>query len=281
MSSDSSSPEIYAVMGNPIAHSQSPRIHTAFAHQTGQHMVYTAILVAVDGFARALDEFQAGGGKGLSITLPFKSQAWASMDELTPRAERAGAVNAVLFGTDGRRLGDNTDGAGLLRDILHNHASRIDGERILLLGAGGAVRGVLGPLLERGPAQVVIVNRTREKAVALAAEFRSLGPVESCAYPDLRGRDFDLIINGTSASLTGQVPPLPERVLAPGGWCYDMMYGAAPTVFVEWGRAHGAARSVDGLGMLVEQAAESFFLWRGVRPDTAPVIHSLREQLTP
>jgi shikimate dehydrogenase len=270
-------------MGNPIAHSLSPLIHALFARETRQNLVYTAILVAKDGFPQALDEFQRAGGKGLNITLPFKHEAWKRMDQRTPRAEQAGAVNTVLFRADGTRLGDNTDGAGLVRDIIENHGGRIADRRILLLGAGGAVRGVLESIIAQRPAQIVVANRTRDNAVLLAAAFRAAGraagPVEGCGYPELRGKQFDLVINGTSASLSGDVPPLPAAVLAPGAWCYDMAYGREPTAFVRWGETHGAAKSVDGLGMLVEQAAESFFLWRGVYPDTAPVIETLQQTL--
>jgi shikimate dehydrogenase len=266
-------------MGNPIAHSLSPQIHTAFAQQTGQNMVYTALLVARDGFPQALDEFQSAGGKGLNITLPFKHEAWQCVDERTPRAAQAGAVNTILFRPDGTRLGDNTDGVGLVRDIVKNHGGLLAGQRILLLGAGGAVRGVLGSLINEHPLQIVIANRTPDKAVRLAAEFSVLGPVEGCGYPELRGKQFALVINGTSASLSEEVPPLPDTVLAPSAWCYDMAYGREPTAFVRWGWAHGAGKSLGGLGMLVEQAAESFFLWRNVHPDTALVLKNLQRML--
>ncbi|NIR61272.1 MAG: shikimate dehydrogenase [Gammaproteobacteria bacterium] len=272
-------PDRYAVMGNPVAHSKSPRIHALFAEQTGEPIVYEAILVPVDGFAEAVAEFQRAGGKGLNVTLPFKQEAWALAEERSPRAERARAVNTLVLRPDGTRLGDNTDGAGLIRD-LHNHGLRVAGRRILVLGAGGAARGVLGPLLGERPAAVLIANRTAEKAVVLARDFRDLGPIAGGGFDALAGRTYELVINATAASLEGEVPPVPDAALAEGGWVYDMMYADTPTAFVRWGAARGAGRSLDGLGMLVEQAAESFYLWRGVRPDTAPVLEALRGERT-
>lgn len=266
----------YAVMGNPIAHSKSPAIHTMFARQTGQDISYTAILVELGKFAQAVEEFQASGGKGLNVTVPFKQEAWQQAHQRSARAERAGAVNTLVLQPDGTRYGDNTDGVGMVRDLRQNHGAEIAGRRVLLLGAGGAVRGVLGPLLEEQPAQLVIANRTASKAVELAQLFADLGPAEGCGFDELTGRQFDLVVNGTAASLQGEVPPLPPGILADGCLCYDMMYGAEPTPFMRWAAAQGAARTLDGLGMLVEQAAESFYLWRGVRPDTGPVIEALR-----
>lgn len=274
-------PDLYAVMGNPIAHSKSPQIHAAFARQTHQRMDYVAILVEPGGFAPAVGNFRAEGGKGLNITVPFKHEAWKLVNRRTPRAERAGAVNTILFRPDGTTLGDTTDGVGLVRDMVDNHAGRIARCQVLILGAGGAVRGVLEALLEQRPGRVVIANRTIDKAQALAREFSAQGVIEGCGYEELRGQAFEFIINGTSASLHGQLPPLPEGVLAPQGWCYDMAYGDRPTPFVQWGHAHGAAKSLDGIGMLVEQAAESFYLWRGVRPQTAPVIEILMKAHLP
>jgi shikimate dehydrogenase len=266
----------YAVMGNPIAHSKSPKIHTLFARQTSQVMDYQAMLVPEDEFASALDAFHQQGGKGLNITIPFKQQAWERMDVLSDRARLAGAVNTIILGTDGRRYGDNTDGVGLVRDITQNHQIEIRGKNVLVLGAGGAVRGVLEPLLEQKPEKVVIANRTVSKAEELAGVFTLKDTIEACGFDQLEGQQFDLIINGTAASLQGGVPPIPETVLKPGGGCYDMMYSDKPTAFVEWGNQHGAGKAMDGLGMLVEQAAESFYLWRNVRPETAPVIEALR-----
>jgi shikimate dehydrogenase len=271
----------YAVMGNPIAHSKSPMIHAAFAQQTGQVLQYNAILVGTEEgeFAQAVQAFIASGGKGLNITLPFKQAAWALADQRSERAERAGAVNTLWFNEQGQRIGENTDGVGLVRDLIQNHGGQIEGRRMLILGAGGAVRGVLGPLLEAAPAQCVIANRTVSRAEALAELFAALGNVTACPYDALQGQSFDLVINGTSASLQGQLPPLPDGLLAEGGWCYDMMYASTATVFVQWAQSQGAAFALDGLGMLVEQAAESFYLWRGVRPKTASVIRQVRERL--
>lgn len=280
---DSIKPDRYAVMGNPIAHSKSPQIHALFAQQTHQHVTYTALLVALDQCESALQAFAESGGKGLNITVPFKHAAWQWVAQRSSRAQRAGAVNTILFRPDGIHYGDNTDGIGLVRDLKYNHDVTIQGQRVLLLGAGGAVRGVLQPLLEEHPARLVIANRTAEKAVRLAKDLTDVVSVTGCAYEDL-GQDldtaqFDIIINGTSASLQGEVPAVPATVLTKGCLCYDMMYGAAPTAFMQWAKQHGVGRAVDGLGMLVEQAAESFFLWRGVRPTTAPVIATLRAQM--
>jgi shikimate dehydrogenase len=271
--------ERYAVMGNPVAHSKSPLIHAAFARQFGLKIIYTAIQVDAGGFPQAVGNFQAAGGKGLNITLPYKREAWLLSNVRTPRAELAGAVNTLSLKPDGSRHGDNTDGIGLVRDIMQNHAGRISRQRVLLLGAGGAVRGVLGPLLVEKPAQLTIVNRDVEKARELATVFTGMANIEVCAYPALTGREFDLIINGTSASLSGELPPIPNGILAKDGWCYDMMYAVTPTVFVRWGEEQGAMKSLDGLGMLVEQAAESFFVWHGLRPQTAPVIKETMDML--
>ncbi|MFA5530976.1 MAG: shikimate dehydrogenase [Thiohalomonadaceae bacterium] len=272
-------PDLYAVMGNPIGHSKSPQIHALFAAQTRQRMTYQAMLVDLGGFEQALGNFQAHGGKGCNVTLPFKEEAWRLMDDRSARAELAGAVNTVVFRPDGARYGDNTDGVGLVRDLKENHGVHLTGRRMLILGAGGAVRGVLGPLLDEKPESVVIANRTLPRATELARAFAGAGDVQACAFEALAGQCFDVVINGTSASLQGDLPPLPEGILAPAAWCYDMMYGAAPTVFMHWA-THRGAQAADGLGMLVEQAAESFLLWRGVRPQTTPVIAALREALT-
>ncbi|MFA5632577.1 MAG: shikimate dehydrogenase [Porticoccaceae bacterium] len=268
----------YAVFGNPIAHSKSPEIHGRFATQTGQDLTYERQCVPVDGFATAADQFFASGGKGLNITVPFKQDAFGYATELTPRARRAGAVNTLAYRGNGRTLGDNTDGAGLVRDIGVNLGWEIAGKRLLILGAGGAVRGVLAPLLAQEPRDLFIANRTSAKALDLAEGFADLGPVAGGGYDELSGQVFDLVINGTSASLAGDLPPLPEQLLAPKACCYDMMYGREDTPFVAWGRRRGAAVA-DGLGMLVEQAAESFQLWRGVFPQTAAVIEALRREL--
>jgi len=266
----------YAVMGNPVAHSKSPRIHALFAEQTHQQLRYEAILVEKDGFNNAVAEFLQRGGKGLNITVPFKQDAWALAHTRSERAERAGAVNTLILDQDGRHLGDNTDGTGLVRDLLQNHGVTLKNKRLLLVGAGGAARGVIEPLLGENPGLLVIANRTKEKAVELARLFCELGHVEGCGLDAVAGQSFDLIINATAASLTGQVPALPDSVITADSSCYDMMYGDKPTAFMDWAKQRGATHCMDGLGMLVEQAAESFYLWRDVRPDTSPVIQALR-----
>ncbi|MFO1389190.1 shikimate dehydrogenase [Cellvibrio sp.] len=268
----------YAVFGNPINHSKSPAIHKQFAEQTGQDLHYAKQLVAEDGFATAAQTFFAQGGKGLNITVPFKIDAYSFAQELTPRARRAGAVNTLALRADGKILGDNTDGIGMVHD-MHNLGWDIQDKRVLILGAGGAVRGILQPLLEERPAQVVIANRTLSKAQELVAEFHDLADMKACEFSQLAGEQFDLVINGTSASLNGDLPPLPAQLLKPGASCYDMMYGAEPTVFLTWAEQNGAAKLADGLGMLVGQAAEAFYLWRDIRPEVIPVITALRRQL--
>ncbi len=271
----------YAVFGNPISHSKSPSIHAAFARQTGQDIRYDAILAPPDDFSGALRAFAGAGGRGANVTVPFKEEAFRLATRRTPRAELAGAVNTLLFGEGkiaGERetVGDNTDGAGLLRDLTANLGRSLAGSRILLLGAGGAARGVLGPLLDASPAALVIANRTAAKAADLARHFAPFGPVAGRAYGELAGSAFDLVINATSASLSGERPPLPPGVFAAGSQAYDMMYGNGQTPFLAFAGEQGAAHLADGLGMLVEQAAEAFFVWRGVRPDGAPVLAALR-----
>jgi shikimate dehydrogenase len=266
----------YCVFGNPVGHSKSPAIHTAFARQTGQDITYEAILAPLGQFAESVQAFIGGGGRGANVTVPFKEEAFVLCTRRTPRAEMAGAVNTLLFDTDGI-LGDNTDGAGLTRDLTANLGCQLKGCRILLLGAGGAARGALGPLLDVQPAILTVANRTAAKAHALAAHFSTFGQVSGCAYPALAGQSFDLIINATSASLAGQLPPLPPGVFAADSLAYDMMYGQGDTPFMAFARQQGAARVADGLGMLVGQAAEAFFVWRGVRPDGAPVMAQLRD----
>ncbi|SEK21099.1 shikimate dehydrogenase [Atopomonas hussainii] len=269
----------YGVFGNPIGHSKSPLIHRLFAEQTGQTMSYEALLAPLDGFADFARDFFARGGRGANVTVPFKEQAFALVNQLSERAERAGAVNTLCRHADGKLLGDNTDGVGLVRDLTVNAGWSLADQRILLLGAGGAVRGVLQPLLAHKPRELVIANRTLSKAETLAQHFADLGPVLASEFAWLQ-QPFDLIINGTSASLAGELPPLPAAVIKPGHTrCYDMMYSAEPTAFNRWASDLGAAACMDGLGMLVEQAAEAFLLWRGVRPDSAPVLAELRAQL--
>jgi shikimate dehydrogenase len=269
-------PDQYAVFGNPVAHSKSPAIHAAFARATGQDMTYQALLAPLDGFRSAVERFRDEGAKGANVTVPFKLEAWALATETTDRARAAEAANTLRF-DDHRVLADNTDGVGLVRDIECNLGVGLGGARLLVLGAGGAARGVLGPLLARAPASVVIANRTPAKAEALARAFARAGPVQASGYETLAGREFDIVVNATSASLAGELPPLPGGIFAPDALAYDMMYGAGPKVFLRYARDAGVARLADGLGMLVEQAAESFFFWRGMRPDTAPVIAQLKQ----
>ena len=263
----------YAVFGNPIAHSKSPLIHAAFARQTGQDLDYTALLAPVDGFVECVTAFRAGGGLGANVTVPFKQQAHALATRRSARAEAAGSVNTLHF-LGAEIFGDNTDGVGLVTDLTRNLGVDVKGRRILLLGAGGAARGVIMPLLALAPAALMIANRTPGRAAELAAHFRDAGPVEGGGYETLAGASYDLVINATAASLAGELPPLPEGIFAADALAYDMMYGR-DTPFLQLARQAGA-RTADGLGMLVEQAAEAFFLWRGVRPETAPVIAMLR-----
>ena len=270
-------PDRYAVMGNPVGHSRSPRIHTLFAEQTGQHMSYEAVQVDIGGLAQAIGNFQASGGHGLNITVPFKEKAFELADQLSERARLAEAVNTLTFDAAGLR-GDNTDGQGLVTDLRDNLEWPLEGVRILLVGAGGAARGVIGPLLEAGPAELRLVNRTPDRARELAGHFRALGPIRGGGL-ESADTPFDIIINATAASLEGQVPELNPAVVGPETAVYDMMYAAEPTAFVQWGVARGAHAVADGLGMLVEQAAESFTLWRGVRPKTGPVLTTLRREL--
>lgn len=268
----------YAVFGNPVAHSKSPAIHQAFASETGQTLTYTAVCVALESFEQEVEQFFAQGGKGLNITVPFKEQAWALADTRTHRAEKAGAANTLYLNAQQQLCADNTDGVGMVRDMLNNHGLTITGQRVLVLGAGGAVRGVLGPLLEQQPAELVLANRTLSKAEWLAELFAGEVPVRASGFEQLN-EPFDLIINGTSASLQGELPPLSEALLTLHTWCYDMMYSAQATSFQSWARACGAAGQLDGLGMLVEQAAEAFYMWRGVRPATRPVIDQIRKNI--
>lgn len=268
-------PDLYAVFGHPVSHSKSPWIHSRFAEQTGEELEYTAIQPALDGFETAVADFFARGGRGLNVTLPFKERAYNLADRLTERANLAGAVNTLYPDGQGRLTGDNTDGAGLVSDLCRNHGVALEGRRILILGAGGAVRGVLGPLLAGAPAELVIANRTLSKAEALADLFSRRGTLRAREFNAVQG-PFDVVINGTSASLAGSLPPLPASVIGPNSLAYDMMYGNETTVFNRWALEQGAAVALDGLGMLVEQAAEAFYLWRNRRPDTGAVIRALR-----
>ena len=268
----------YAVVGNPVTHSLSPRIHASFAEQTGQALSYSAIEIPRDDFDDGIRALQNQGFGGLNVTVPFKREAWELCDTLSARAEQAGATNTLSFMPDGDIAGDNTDGIGLLRDLLDNLKLEVSRRELLVLGAGGAVRGVLGPLLEQSPAGLTLANRSPDKAIALARDFGNQGNIQAVSFDALGAREFDLVINGTAAGLGNEVPDIPESVVAEHTVCYDMMYDLkTATAFVEWAQSCGAARAVDGLGMLVEQAAEAFSIWRGVRPATARVIHSLRQ----
>lgn len=267
--------ELYCVFGNPIGHSKSPLIHTAFARQMQQDMHYEATLAPLDGFLASVRRFIAAGGRGANVTQPFKEEAFRLADRLTPRAELAGAVNTLVISPDDI-LGDNTDGVGIMRDITINLGYPLAGKRILLLGAGGAARGAIGPLLEVRPASLVVANRTLARADELVARFTHLGPLAASSYAELAGQSFDVVINATSASLQGTMPPLPDGIFAPYSLAYNMMYGQHDTPWERFARSQGAVFS-DGLGMLVEQAGEAFTLWRGQRPDCAPVIAMLRE----
>ena len=269
----------YAVFGNPVGHSKSPDIHSQFAAQTGQSLIYTAELIELDQFAESVTAFAANNGKGLNITVPFKQEAWQLATERSSRAERAGAVNTLLI-KDNTLFGDNTDGLGLVRDLIDNHNQNINNQHILIVGAGGAVRGVIEPILELKPAELVIANRTVEKAWQLAKDFSELGNISGCSLEALDAQHFDIVINGTSASLHGDLPPLPNTLFNNNACAYDMMYAAHPTPFMQWAKQNGVVHVYDGLGMLVEQAAESFRLWRGVTPETRPVIQSIRDSLT-
>ncbi|MBR0567809.1 shikimate dehydrogenase [Azoarcus sp. L1K30] len=273
----------YAVIGHPIAHSKSPRIHAAFASQTAQPLEYQALLAPLDGFVAAVQAFRAAGGLGMNVTVPFKLEAFALADRHTARAQTAGAVNTLAFDESGI-LGDNTDGAGLVRDLVHNLQCPLAGRRILLLGAGGAARGAMLPLLQAAPSSLTLANRTESKAAELVRTFgHYAGAIElhASSYCALAGAQFDVVINATSASLAAEAPPLPDGIYAQDALAYDMMYGSSDTAYMQSARAAGASRVADGLGMLVEQAAESFALWRGVRPLTAPVLTALRNELRP
>lgn len=268
----------YAVIGNPIAHSKSPRIHAAFARQTAQDLSYAAILGPLDGFAAAVAGFIAAGGLGMNVTVPFKLEAFALATRHTPRARAARAVNTLKF-EQGEILGDNTDGAGLVADLLRNLDCPIAGRRLLLLGAGGAARGVILPLLGESPASLTIANRTISRATELRDAFAAHGNLSARAFEDLTGKQFDVVINATSASLADEVVAIPPDIYAPGSTAYDMMYGKGLTPFLTDAQSQGATGLADGLGMLVEQAAESFLLWRGVRPDTQPVLAALAAEM--
>jgi shikimate dehydrogenase len=267
----------YAVIGNPIKHSKSPLIHSEFAKQTDQDLDYITREIPLDDLQGELKQLQAEGFKGINVTVPFKEQVWQAIKNKSDHATRAGAVNTVVFNEDGTLYGDNTDGIGLCRDLVDNNGIELKGKRLLLLGAGGAARGVIEPLLSYQPTELVIANRTASKAQNLAELFAEFGSVSGCGFKDLNG-SFDVIINATSASLHGEVPPLADDILNDGASCYDMMYSNEDTAFITWAKQHGAAKTVDGLGMLAEQAAEAFRIWREVKPETSAVINQIRNQ---
>ena len=270
-------PDQYGVVGHPVAHSWSPFIHGMFAKATAQNLVYRLFDIAPQNFRREALRLFTGGVRGLNVTLPHKQAAAELVNQLTPRAERAQAVNTIAFFEDTSLLGDNTDGLGLTADLERNLEIDLIGKRILILGAGGAVRGVLGPLLERELAEVIIANRTPERARKLAAEFTDMGQISGCGFADLTGPPYDLVINATSASLQGEMPVMPVGLVSEATICYDMAYGRGHTPFTLWAKSLHAARTTKGWGMLVEQAAESFLLWRGIRPDTQPVLQALAQ----
>ena len=266
----------YAVMGNPVEHSLSPAIHSEFSQQTGERLQYQAVLVPEDQFPAAVEKFFESGGKGLNVTVPFKEQAFALAEIKDQRAIDAGAANTLWLDSEQRLNASTTDGLGLLQDLTVNQQLVLAGKNILVLGAGGAVRGVLKELLARNPKQLVISNRTSEKAALLAQQFSSFGNITPASYSQIPDIGFGLVINGTSASLHGKVPAIDGALLA-GSFCYDMMYGQNARLFLDWAIENGATQAVDGMGMLVEQAAESFAIWRKVRPLTQDTIYCLRQ----
>ncbi|WP_020396297.1 shikimate dehydrogenase [Thiolinea disciformis] len=268
----------YAVIGHPVAHSKSPKIHSLFAQQTQQRLEYKAVLAPMDGFSATVRDFFLFGGLGCNVTVPFKQEAWQMAQQRSTYAEQAGAVNTLMRQADGILYGHNTDGIGLIRDLQINQQYALTNQRVLILGAGGAVRGIMQPLLETNPSEVWIANRTEATAAELVGLFERQGQVRSSGFSAIQGR-FDLIINGTSASLQGDMPPIPSTCLDADTVCYDMMYGQEPTIFLKWAKQQGAERCIDGLGMLVEQAAEAFLLWRGIRPETTSVLTTLRASL--
>ncbi|MDG6778881.1 shikimate dehydrogenase [Thiomicrorhabdus sp. zzn3] len=274
--------DLYAVVGYPIAHSKSPLIHRLFAEQTGEAISYEAILIDSDetSFQWAIEDLKRRGYKGINITVPYKLDAFEYADTLSPRAQTAHAVNTFVFNEDGTTFGDNTDGVGLVNDIELNGARPFKEQNVLILGAGGAVQGILEPLLAKQPKRVHIANRTAKRAQVLSDRFDSDIPMTASGWEDIPEGPFDIIINGTSASLDGKLPPVSEAIVHPSSLVYDMMYGKEPTVFMEWAkRIQPDCQVMDGLGMLVGQAAEAFYLWRGVRPETQPVIDTIRQQM--
>lgn len=268
----------YAVFGFPISHSKSPFIHQQFAKQTGQQIRYEAEEVRPENFDAAVDVFFKEGGKGLNCTVPLKELAYEKVDQLTERAKFSGAVNTIKRQEDGSLLGDNTDGIGLLTDLCVNLGVDIEGKRVLVLGAGGASRGIIGPLLKEKPLAFFLANRTVAKAKAMEELFAPIGVIQACSYESLHGHQFDIVLNATSASLTGQLPALADQLLAEGALCYDLAYSQEPTAFMLWAQQQKARLIKDGLGMLVEQAAHAFYLWRGVMPNSQTVLARLKQK---
>jgi shikimate dehydrogenase len=275
MTNNEATPDRYGLVGHPVEHSRSPFIHTLFARQTGQNLTYELIDALPAAFETAVRGFGAAGGKGLNVTVPHKEAAFALVDEASEAAQAAGAVNTISI--DGDRLhGDNTDGIGFIRDVMQNQGESIEGRTIVVLGAGGAARGIVLPLLAERPAELVIANRTRDRAVQLVEHFGNPAPLRVMTFEEIAELPaFDVVVNATSAGLKGESPPFPGSLVGPDSFCYDLVYSRNDTPFVAWAREHGAARAVQGWGMLVEQAAESFFIWRGVRPTTAGILKQL------
>ncbi|MEE9446423.1 MAG: shikimate dehydrogenase [Arenicellales bacterium] len=269
-------PKQFTVIGHPIEHSLSPQIHRKFARQADVSLVYTKTLGEAGGFNQAVQHFMASDGAGVNVTVPFKLDAFALCDSITDRARTAGAVNTIWFEED-KIFGDMTDGVGMVRDIEQNQGVELTGKRILVIGAGGAVRGVLQPLLAANPSELILCNRTEGTAIELAAEFKHQGNIQARAMNDLQGESFDIIINGTSASLSDDLPAVPPSIFKQGCFAYDMMYAHQPTIFMKWAMNKGAGKVSDGLGMLVEQAAVGFEIWHGKTVNTAPVIENLRQ----
>jgi len=275
MVKNSSPPDRYALVGHPVEHSRSPLIHQLFARQTAQNMTYELIDAEPKSFETAVRGFAAAGGKGLNVTVPHKEAAFALVDEISEPANAARAVNTIKF-VDGRLRGENTDGLGLIRDLVVNQRVTLPGRRVLVLGAGGAARGIVGPLLAAGPAELVIANRTKARADEIVEQFGAGAALRAAAFDELGSlAAFDLLINATSAGLKGEAPPFPGSLVGPETVGYDLVYSVKDTPFVAWARSHGAARALQGWGMLIEQAAESFFIWRNVRPDTKPILKQL------
>jgi shikimate dehydrogenase len=275
MAKNAPPPDRYALIGHPVDHSRSPLIHTLFARQTRQNLTYELIDAEPKDFETAVRGFVAAGGKGVNVTVPHKEAAFALVDETGDAAKAAGAVNTITFRANGLR-GDNTDGVGLIRDLTSNEHVTLADRRVLVLGAGGAARGIVGPLLAAKPAALVVANRTKTRADDLVAHFHSPAGVSTAAFEELAKLGaFDVLLNATSAGLKGETPPFPGSLVGSGSVCYDLVYSLKDTPFVSWARENGAARAIQGWGMLVEQAAEAFFIWRGIRPETRPILQQL------